>query len=206
MSYSDEKFWKQYKKYIDESFNRHKNVISLFEPLIFDDHHIYQGCANIIDLGCGRFKEARDLIGNSTYLGVDTEPANIAGLNRSYRTDYRNIDLIIKLANEAKSDIFTSLFSMELTDTQIANYNYYDRLFEECPSIRCGVVAGIYYGNKREDQVVHETGDVTSFQSTLDIVDTNPKNFIEYRLQCKAPSKMFGGDVVEVWKLFTRKH
>jgi hypothetical protein len=83
-------------------------------------------------------------------------------------------------------------------------YAFYEKIFMEY-DIQMALVAGFYYRNRIQEDKVTETGGIVSYQSIEDQRNYPCNNFIEMRTYIDVPSKMFGDDVVEVWKLLIRK-
>lgn len=195
MTYADDKFWEAYEDFVVESLPRHKKIIEEWASatsLTFD---------SLVDLGCGKTKEAQRLFGPKHYLGLDLSPTLDANV---LATDYRSPRLPT-LLNSYKPNCFSSLFSVEITRPFTENYELYERLFEKVPTLDFGIVAGFYYEKRKGQLVVEENGGLTSYQSIEAQEIVKSDNFFEHRTYVRAPSKLFGPDVVEVWKLFRRK-
>lgn len=192
MSYNDDAFWDQYEVYVEESAPRHRKAVDL---LLIDQ--LFPGC--LLDLGCGRCQEARELLYPQKYLGVDL-------VDGPLKLDYRNLGAFCDALQGEKPTAFASLFSVEVTGNWFDNYPIYRRLFEAFPTIEWGLVSGFYYKGEQDQPTVAEAGGIKSYQSLFDLADVRDDGpFEEMRLLLKAPSKMFGPDVIEVWKLLTRK-
>lgn len=166
----------------------------------------------VVDFGCGRSMEYKHFMSPWLYLGIDenAEPGeNIFGLN------YRTCDLptVLKCAMKCEYNphiwprAFVSLFSSEIMAHWRCNYLFYMRVFKENPSLQRGLVSGFYYAKRKDQEVVAEAGGVESHQTLEAMERTNPAalNFTEKRIILPVPSKMFGDDVYEVWKIFERK-
>jgi SAM-dependent methyltransferase len=159
----------------------------------------------VVDLGCGKSQEFRRFLGPSQYVGIDNSPAT-ADLVRDdyridYRLDYRTIDWQgFPLGVTA----FVSLFSSEITAGPAANYELYERIMLH-DTIRAGLVSGFYYTDRRHENPVVEEGGVTSFQTLEDIESVRSELFEERRIYLPVPSPMFGPNVIEVWKFFTKR-
>ncbi len=87
---------------------------------------------------------------------------------------------------------------------KVGKYNFYRRIFRELP-IQLALVSGFYYENRIKEEQVKETGEIVSYQSIEDQREFMCPEFIEFRTHLPVPSKMFGEDVIEVWKLLVRK-
>lgn len=203
MSYENKDFWEQYKKYVDESLYVHKKIC--FSLLSFCDLSTYHFTySNLLDFGCGKCQEARLTIAPKQYFGIDElfEPSEVVvGAKINYRKEF---DLIKKHIT-FDPNIFSSLFSIEPTATTLENRILYEKIFHEFPNIKCGVVSGFYYGNMRHQKSVAEKGGIISYQSIDDLADIKSEVYDEIRMIVPNPSKMFGKDVIEVWKLLIRK-
>jgi len=193
MSY-DNNFYNAYEEYLKEPTVRaaHDWIFSIVSTK-FSFH-------NVVDLGCGRSQEFYHFCKPRYYLGVDenieeTEPQfKYSLLKRNYRNHVR-WNMI---------PAFVSLFSCEITAPYTENYIYYNSLFSNNPDIQIGLVSGFYYENKRGQNPIGETGDILSYQTLENIGDCLRVGFTEKRILLPVPSKMFGPDVIEVWKIFER--
>jgi hypothetical protein len=205
-------FYTQYQEYLREPLvvARHSRALKMLLPDEYGDWP-----EHILDLGCGLY----DSYGHTNffeltplhcgtpkkYLGVDVNIDSRIGkyqyTERSYiKSDYRKIGIELLKGYE----IFVSLFSSEITATTEANYELYRKLIGTAGFNR-GIVSGFYYTDKKDTNPIVEAGGVTSFQTLEPIEAVECPEFTEYRLIFPLPSKMFGPNVVEVWKLFERK-
>lgn len=225
MSYNKD-FYKQYKKYLKEKRVRHVHdkVFGLFYKFMEDREEN----PNILDLGCGQCQEFCCNDSNSDkrgfYIGFDVnieenkdeDEEDLETFFGSYcfRLNYRD-ENFVKSAKEIyhkicqpsdwESDCFVSLFSTEITASAEENQTLYERLFKEIPTLRYGLVSGFYYSSKKDKVVIEETGGITSWQTLDSIEDRNSDKFSEMRIYVPCPSKMFGEDVIEVWRILERK-
>lgn len=203
MSYEDKSFWEQYEEYIEESLPRHRRAVNM----LLHDKFPHNGV--LLDLGCGQCMEAADLIEPLQYIGVDQNPPSkwiLEGTERKvHKLDYRKDSLDRVCISEYHVDFFSSFFSSEVTETYPQNERLYEKIFQSFPSLQWGLVSGFYYRGRRNEAKVEETGGIVSYQSIWDLADVESEVFEETRLLVKAPSKMFGPDVIEVWKLLERK-
>ena len=186
----DSDFYRQYQEYLQEPSVRESH------DWIFDI--VKKDFQSVIDFGCG-LSEFKQFAKPEKYIGID--------LNAEYpniKENYREIYL------ESFSDwfetytSFVSLFSTEITDHYEHNYKLYQRIFLKLPNIKNGLVSGFYYLNKKHLFTVEETGGVKSYQTLEPIHQIISPIFKEKRIILPVPSKMFGNDVYEVWKIFTR--
>lgn len=146
---------------------------------------------NVVDFGCGTSREFLVHAKPSKYVGIDLcDRADI-------QADYRTFDLA---RLPARPDAFVSLFSIEITEKD--NYPFYEKVFHALP-VKMGLVSGFYYAGCDED-AVDEAGGVRSYQTLEKIENVRSSVFSEKRIILPVPSTMFGKDVIEVWKLFTR--
>jgi hypothetical protein len=203
----DIEFFAQYAKYLKEPIVRHNHnqvfrwFYNMSEPLVrvagtpkFFNH-------SVIDLGCGLNEFGQYGI-SSYYVGVDLAPSRIDNTFMHVQADYtKDENLWSKLPY--KPNTFVSLFSAECCLNVQDRYALYRRLFAN-PDIKCGLSSGFYYKSKRHEETVGETGGIQSFQTIDDIGSDVVLDVQEVRLIMETPSKMFGPDVVEVWKVFLR--
>lgn len=198
MSYDNKDFWSQYQDYLEEVRPRHAYVIdTLLNGMLKKRLHL-------LDLGCGKCREAKSLINPGLYFGVDQvfEPDETTlGRKLDYRKDGEYIADWIPFP----PNCFSSFFSAEITAPPEENYLLYENIFRTFPSIGWGIVSGFFYGNRKNQKTVTETGGLTSYQTIENPADFISKTFEEGRFVFPVPSKMFGPDVYEVWKLLVRR-
>lgn len=198
MSY-DTEFYKAYERYLAEPSVREAHdwaISSLNMSLPFN--------VSCIDFGCGQSLEYHRYNGPNPYMGID-ENVNIKTDRcwiRFIKADYRTMDLSLLISFNAH--IFVSLFSSEITNHYLDNYKFYKRVFHEIPSLKVGLVSGFYYGHKKNKAIVEEVGNIASYQTLEALDDVQNLIFDEKRIVMHVPSHLFGDDVYEVWKLFTR--
>jgi len=157
---------------------------------------------NVIDFGCGQCCEYRQHGIHSGYLGLDLNPPSH---HDCYACDYKRVpDKVITEKAGFPIHAFVSLFSTECCMDKWDKFSFYRRIFNVFP-IQVALVSGFYYENKIKEEQVKETGGIYSYQSIEDPRDFICSEFIELRTHLRVPSKMFGDDVVEVWKLLIRK-
>lgn len=150
----------------------------------------------VIDLGCG-LREFGRHTKPSVYIGMDT-----LELGQLLHGDYRDPDAL-GVINGASA--FVSLFSSEITAPAEDNRALYERIFRQCLNIEAGLVSGFYYVSRKCEPVVGEAGGIQSYQTLDAIEDYESELFTEKRITLPVPSKAFGQDVIEVWKLFERR-
>lgn len=199
MSYADQSFWDKYGEYLKEVRDKHRNAVRALECLVpgMGRNQI------ILDLGCGQFSEAKDLLMQQvSYFGVDAqgpEREDTSVLN--YRSDTKQLDLLMKAM---KPTLVTSLFSSEITALPMENAQLYHHILNTCPTVSWLLLAGFYYTDKTHSLRVEETGGLQSYQ-TLDLLGTDPHKLNELaRVYVPVPSKLFGPNVVEVWRVIGR--
>lgn len=199
MPYNDD-FYSLYQDYLFESSVRKAH------DWIFGTIARSTDFKNVIDLGCGEFQEFRRTFPDK-YVGIDVNPFDTS-VSEILHLDYRQIDwsdqLIRHICRFATG--FVSLFSTEITAPVANNYALYERLFNELPNLRVGLVSGFYYTDEREGQnPVMEAGGICSYQTLESPERVVSGIFTEKRIVMPVPSKMFGPDVWEVWKIFERR-
>jgi hypothetical protein len=193
MSY-DNTFYEQYEAYLRERTVReaHDWIFSL----VASDYPF----RNVVDLGCGRSQEFYHCANPRYYLGVDE---NVEENEPSFEYTLLKANYREKVRWEGMT-AFVSLFSCEITAPFPQNYVYYNALFALNPDIQAGLVSGFFYANRKHENPVVETGGIKSWQ-TLEAPDGVVSSlFSEKRIIQPVPSKMFGPDVFEVWKIFNR--
>lgn len=199
MSYNQE-FFTEYKNYLQEPLvrNVHNWMFRIFE----DTFPQWKCPFNIIDFGCGQCCEYHNYGQVSGYVGLDLDPIRRPTM---YQCDYTKVssDEIKRFATFPLHG-FVSLFSTECCMAAPEKYAFYDKVFDEY-EMQTGLVSGFYYKNRIKEEKVSETGGIVSYQTIEAQKDYIPKRFIEMRTCVNVPSKMFGPDVVEVWKLLIRK-
>ncbi len=193
MDQYNNEFYEKYKAYITEDGvrQRHDCIFGMVcHQFKFDD---------VLDLGCGRQTEFLIYTSPKQYIGIDLAAAapNIVG---DYRKD---LNLINNTINKYNLTSIVSLFSIEMTAPAEENYLFYHKLFEN-PKIKYILSSGGYYSKNKTQAIIEETGILTSYQTIEPIEDALNDTFDEIRFTFSCPSKLFGEDVIEVWKLMER--
>ena len=194
MSYNQE-FYRLYSDYLEEATVRrsHDFAFDVFRSQ-------YGGRGNVIDLGCGlgEYEKYGDC---DEYLGIDRV---VSGrVCRFMRADYTDMSFVSRLPWQP--DTFISLFSIEACYPAAERYQLYEKLFAALPSVQHALVPGFYYESRRQEATVGEAGRIVSWQTIEGLHDFPSATFSEERLVLHTPSKMFGQDVVEVWKFLSRR-
>ncbi len=193
----DENFYCMYRKYLQESTVRrnHDAIFRLFASLV---HPVLP---QVMDLGCGVGEYAMYDPHHTAYVGIDL---NNSGEVKSFiRRDYTALDFSHRLPFSPNA--FISLFSIECCHPVKTRYALYEKIFTAFPSIRFGLASGFFYESKRNETTVGETGDIVSYQTIESPADYISNVFTELRSYIRTPSRMFGQDVIEVWKFFMRR-
>jgi hypothetical protein len=198
MGYDDD-FYKAYMDYLSEATVRQAHdwifALSLTDP----------NFQNVVDFGCGKFNEFLRYARPKSYVGIDLNVSQEENSGRLIQADYRKIDNLTSLISPDTPLAFVSLFSTEITAPTEENYELYERIFTELPTIQSGLVSGFYYAGKTGQNPIKEAGDIVSYQTLERIEDVASDRFTERRIILPVPSQMFGEDVFEVWKFFARK-
>jgi len=195
----DQDFYNAYKAYLNES------AVRLAHDSIFKIASLNPDFRNVVDFGCGMFNEFYEFAKPDKYLGIDLNTSESKPNKLLLQIDYRKIkDLGLQAGNHSPT-AFVSLFSSEITAPTNENYEFYERVFREIPSIKFGLVSGFYYVSKKDQNPIGEPGGLMSYQTLEAIEDVSSDVFTETRIILPVPSKMFGKDVFEVWKFFERK-
>jgi hypothetical protein len=223
----DAAFFERYARYQEEKTVREAH------DWIFEIAYLDPAFENVIDLGCGvcEFLLRTNPV---TYFGVDLEvhrpetgrqyaidrPLYREGwsspgdtvLRREFyaNTDYRQPDfpMLIRECSPIRPRAFYSGFSSEISEHWPDNYDLYQRLFREIPSLEVGLVAGFFYTSQLKRPVVGETGGVLSWQTLEPPYAVYNDVFSERRIEMPVPSEMFSSqenDIYEVWKFFKRR-
>lgn len=142
------------------------------------------------------------------YVGVDLEipvenppkAPDVHLLTADYRTEMDKIQKWMEDRMLGQPRTITSLFSSELTASPEVNSRFYRSLFERFPRLERLIVSGFYYSERRRKSRVEEVSGLLSWQSIGDL----ETELDERRHLMRVPSKLFGPDVVEVWREFIR--
>ncbi len=169
-----------------------------------------------LDLGCATAEYARYDPYHTFYAGFDLcekVAKYIDWPNYFFQKDFvKDLDSILAFNFERnwRADSFVSLFATELHLDAYHKYELYKSIFRKQPSIQCGMVAGLYYVNRYEnEQISEDLGNAGKFTIHQTVEPQNAwicKEFTEYRSYHKVPSGMLGDNVVEVWKIFERNY
>ena len=193
----DESFYRRYREYLEEPVVRrnHDHIFKLFANLVLPEK------LKVMDLGCGIGEYHIYDLRHSAYIGVDRK--DTGNIPNFVEADYTAPDFNRHLPFTPNA--FLSSFSIECCYLASAKYTIYNKLFWAFPCIRYGLAGGFFYESKRNQETVLETGDIVSYQTIEDPSLYISETFTELRAHLRTPSKMFGEDVVEVWKFFVRK-
>jgi len=208
----DAEFYRLYQEYLAEPHVKeaHRRALRL----------LHFPVSRLLELGSGgknspeslRHFKLNHLSMGIHYVGIDVNAEN----TRSFvfdselifiQGDYRDIEFwhrTVKKFELNKFDTFFSLFSTEITAPVSQNYSLYRSLFRET-DLRQGLVSGFYYSDKLDQNPIEEAGGITSYQTLEPIESDRCPEFTETRLIMHVPSKLFGKNVYEVWKLFLRR-
>jgi len=192
----DSVFYDIYRDYLQEETVR-RNHDRMFA-------HFYkysQGTPLLVaDLGCGLGEYSLYGFYNQ-YVGVDAN--NTANYVKNFiHVDYHKEVLPYLLPFVPTA--FVSLFSIECCHSAKDKYALYENLFARMPSLKYGLVGGFFYQDSREMETIGETEGIISYQTIEDPSLYISLTFSEFRLHMRTPSIMFGSDVIEVWKIFSR--
>jgi len=191
----DAAFFDLYKGYLGEPLVRSAHN-AMFGMLF---RHLLPARPRILDLGCGIGELVNFYLADYAYFGVD---AKSHGPHCDAELDYTSDDLFRLLPQMPfYPNCFISLFSAECCLSADDKYELYGNLFADWPTVTCGLVSGFYYRSRAAQEKVAEVGGIESYQTIEKVVDYGSSLFTEFRCEMAVPSKMFGDDVVEVWKL-----
>lgn len=192
----DEEFYQKYGAYLLESTVRasHDLVFRHFGRFVWPEGLL------VVDLGCG-LGEYQTYGHYHDYVGVDLNYVGQVG--NFVCADYHDFSFLNRLPFAPTA--FVSLFSTENFHSAGDKYALYKKIFAEVPSIQYGLVSGFFYEGRRMFDKVEENGKIVSYQTIEDPAPYISDTFSEFRLHVRTPSKMWGADVVEVWKIFCRR-
>jgi hypothetical protein len=208
-------FYELYLDYLEEPGVRESHD-SIFEYA--EDTYDF---TRVLDLGCGMSEFARYANPKpKKYVGIDMNP-EINNYNQVVRKSHDNNIIIADYRASNLSDLIKafkpsaaiSLFSIEITapggvslvaEQVSSKYDMYVKVFKEVPSVEVMLVSGFYYLSRLDENPVGETGGILSYQTLEPKQEGFSAVFTEFRTSTDTPSKMFGEDVVEVWKFLER--
>lgn len=193
----DENFYVRYAEYLQEPVVRknHNHAFAIFSSLV------KPGIPRVIDCGCGIGEYATYNPDHAIYIGIDVQ--SVGALKNLIVADYR--ELAFGSHIPFIPNAFISLFSIECCNPAKIRYELYHRIFQKFDTIRFGMTSGFFYASRRNKEMVAETGEIISYQTIEDPASVISPFFTELRVHMQTPSKMFGDDVIEVWKFFIRK-
>jgi hypothetical protein len=194
----NEEFYRAYRVYLQEKVVR-KNHDFCFDVLSTMSLPYKM---DVLDLGCGTGEYPTYDTEHNNYAGVDLRDPGAPGF--FLKADYRLLSEYRETL-PFEPNTFISLFSTECCLSPHQKYVFYNRLFREIPTLQMGMVSGFYYESKLGDVQVTETGGVVSYQTIENVAEYRSEIFAEFRVEMETPSKMFGPDVVEVWKFLKRR-
>lgn len=193
-------FFDAYRAYLQEPVVRrnHNLVFKMFADKAAEQSERLW----VVDLGCGLCEYHNYSTYHAAYVGVDKRDSGECGY--FVRSNYATMGFKDKLP--FRPNAFISSFSIECCNPPKKKYALYERIFREIPSIRFGLAGGFFYKRwKDKKKVVEAGGKVVSWQTIEDQKDHVSDLFSEHRFRINTPSKMFGDDVVEIWKFFERR-
>lgn len=193
----DNEFYAKYAEHLQEWLVKHThfnmywnftNFVGNYEPI------------SIIDFGCGTGEIMTCLPREVNYFGIDKNKVN------------ENLPHMIGDFTDPSFEprppfvpnAFISVFASEIVWNAEDKYKFYHEVFRKYPKIRVGLVAGVYYLGNENDLTKEEDG-FTIHQSVEKQQDWISDDFEEHRSYHKVPSKLWGPNVVEVWKILLRK-
>lgn len=192
--YNNDDFWARYHDYAEDSSEAH---LTAFYAVYSATNPYGKGSA--FDIGCGVVQLMRKVLHNKTYVGFDQHAYESRPdlVQVDYTTDAGR-KTIADFARVLEPDVIVSAFSTEIMLPERDRLELYDWLLTLAPQV---VASGFYYDDdRRERERVQETHDLWSYQTLLD----TPLQPYERRFVQRNPSKLFGPDVVEVWRGFAR--
>lgn len=188
-------FYTAYTDYLVEDRVRqvHDAVLAAVRP--------HAAFSRVMDLGCGKGNEFYHFAQPDFYLGIDqnADPRQEEKRN-TIVADYRDFSKVESLAHQNDITGAISLFSVEITASATQNHAYYEELFRKA-GIKAMLIGGFYYQHAKGAETVQEAGGLVSYQTHLSVDRPETVLFHETRIEIPCPSKLFGEDVMEVWRL-----
>jgi hypothetical protein len=166
---------------------------------------LHPALQRVVDLGCGQGNEFFHYGKPALYVGLDQNAAPIHEARRiRLKADYRDVNVIKEIVGQHALTAAVSLFSTELTWPPKANHIYYEGLFRQT-TIQAVFVAGGYAEHAEGEETILEAGNLVSYQTFGGFEGLSPTSlFDETRICIACPSKMFGEDIIEVYRLLQR--
>jgi len=162
------------------------------------------GVPRVVDLGCGRSQEFRQHGIWESYVGFDENASSNPSEPQDPRPgNYRDPAFLAELEGKPIT-AFVSLFSTEITASAAQNTEYYQELFRRIDGLRWGLVSGFYYRSSKNVNPIEETGGLVPWQTLHALEDQQVPEYREMRLVEEVPSRLFGPEVTEVWRIFER--
>ena len=191
MSY-DDTFYTRYQAYLNEPTVRrnHDRALDFFADFMPPER-------KVVDLGCGT-GEYRQFGAYAEYVGIDKVPGPAVDTACDYECDLPELPF--------EPNVFVSLFSIEACMPESTRRYLYASLFRQLPLVQSAITSGFYYEDKAREEAVRETGGLTSYQSILRLHEFESEIYDETHLIMRTPSKMFGDNVIEVWKLLEKRN
>lgn len=193
----DTEFYQMYREYLQEKTVR-ANHYKIFKYFRMFTHST---SLRVVDMGCG-LGEYSQYGHYAEYVGVDVNDAGQVG--NFVCADYHDLTLADLSQFACVPTAFVSLFSIECFHSAKEKYALYRKIFNNIPSLKYGLVGGFFYESKRDLETVGEAGEIISYQTIEDPSKYISDIFSEFRIHIHTPSKMFGDDVIEVWKILSR--
>ncbi len=197
MPYDDD-FYRKYESYLNEQSVRGAHDWSL---ATLAGHNSFE---RVIDLGCGRSQEFYKYRQPTHYLGIDLEIESDPNIIL-IRANYRNLEVDIDLQNAIQDfapTAFVSLFSSEITKDWKSNQTFYAQLFSMYPTLKYGLVSGLYYASKKDQPTIQASGGLT--HQTLEPLENMHNQAFEERRTILYVSSVIFGDEYEVWRLLIK--
>lgn len=188
--YTDQ-WWEDYKNWYEETYAAHEDITDLVESHLRG----VESYCDVLDLGCGRLRFGKRFCWGH-YTGVDLDPQAGSGLQAFIQGDFNTFNYEAFFSKRDKT-LAVSLFATELYCAQPTKL-YRKILDAGAVAI---VAAGVRYGGTKVDDPVGEPG-ARVWQTSLE--QFHPE-LDETIITKHVPSKMFGQNVWEVWRVIKRK-
>lgn len=208
-AYSRDEFWEKYQQFADESHRRHMRGVLAALSLV-GLHRISK--SSMLDLGCGRARISESTIGAVFEMlspafkwhGMDADPV-AAEHEKVSHGDFNDYPTLMRRLIEVRPDIVTSFFATDVVMPRMAAINTYVALLLHTRFVNVVLTTGFYYDQDdlRDKPQVREVDGLVSYQVPRVLAD-HP-DIEERRVTQRAPSTLFGPNVVETYSIYVKK-
>lgn len=191
-TYAQSGFWAAYQEYADASAPKHRAAARALLP---NATFVPQ----VLDLGCGETQIARSLWHPENYIGLD-----LHATRADHKADITDFEQVRPFLMQQETRLVVSLFALDviLPDPD----TYINQIFSAASTVGYVLTSGFYYTDRRHENPTEERlPDGTALTSYQTLAPPKPLEYAtQQQLHFPNPSKLFGPNVIEVWRLFTR--